>query len=232
MKKGFKYYVSFWAVLLILFNVIAFVSIGWVGQEKYTASFWIGYVFITLTFIGQLACANIAFKADTLQRMFYNLSLVTTSYTGLVLTCVLGGLCMLISPLPYWVGTILCVAVLAVNAIAVLKASAVIDYVSAIDDKVKAQTFFVKSLSADVESLMAKAKSETVKAECKKVYEAVRYSDPMSNDALASLESEISIHFAKLADAVADDNIELVVETVNEVMILLEARNKKCKILK
>ena len=48
MKKNFKLYVVAWTVLLALFNVIAFVSVGWINQEKYTASFWIGYVLIML----------------------------------------------------------------------------------------------------------------------------------------------------------------------------------------
>ena len=66
MKKGFRFYLSIWAVLLVLFEVIAFVSPGWAGQEKYTASFWIGYVVITLAFVGQLVCAIVAFRADNL----------------------------------------------------------------------------------------------------------------------------------------------------------------------
>ena len=36
MKKALKSYIAVWAVLLVLFNVIAFVSVGWEGQEKYT----------------------------------------------------------------------------------------------------------------------------------------------------------------------------------------------------
>ena len=38
MKKMFKSYFAIWAILLILFNVIAFVSVGWVNQAKYTPS--------------------------------------------------------------------------------------------------------------------------------------------------------------------------------------------------
>jgi len=51
MTKVFKNYLIIWVVLLIIFNVVSFVSVGWTGQEKYTPSFWIGYAFITLTFI-------------------------------------------------------------------------------------------------------------------------------------------------------------------------------------
>ena len=100
MKKGFKFYAIAWFILLALFNVIAFVSVGWIGQEKYTASFWIGYAFITLSFVGQLACAYSAFKADSAKKLFYNISLIRTSYIGLIVSFIVGGLCMLISPLP------------------------------------------------------------------------------------------------------------------------------------
>lgn len=232
MKKVFQYYAIIWAILFLLFNVISFVVPGWEGQEKYTASFWIGYVFITLSFAGQLVCGYFAFKAEKLKKLFYNLSLVTTSFIGLILSFVFGGLCMLLSALPYWVGVIFCAALLAFNVVAVMKSSAAVDLVSAVDDKIKVQTLFVRSLTTDAECLLQRAQSDAVKAECKKVYESVRYSDPMSNDALASLESEITIKFAKFSDAVSVDNAESVFEMARELMLLIDERNKKCKLLK
>ena len=83
MKKMFKSYLAIWAVLLVLFNVIAFVSVGWTGQEKYTSSFWIGYVSITIAFLGQLACTNYALKNDAPDRSFFSLShLFATTTNG------------------------------------------------------------------------------------------------------------------------------------------------------
>lgn len=232
MKKRFNLYIVAWGILLALFNVIAFVSVGWVGQEKYTASFWIGYVFITVMFIGQLVCSYLAFKADSAKKLFYNISLIRTSYIGLVVSFVVGGLCMLISPLPYWVGVIVCAIVLVANVLSIVKATAAIDEIERIDTKVKTQTFFIKSLTVDADTLTASAKSEEVKAECRKVYEAVRYSDPMSNDALTSIESQITIKFAELSSVVTADDVEKVVEIANEVIILIGDRNKKCRLLK
>ena len=226
MKKAFKFYSIIWAVLLVLFNVISFVSVGGIGIEKYTPSFWIGYVFIILAFIGQIVCAYVALKESDIKKTFYNISLITTSYTGLILSIVFGGLCMLISPLFYWVGIILCAIVLGLNVIAVVKASAAIDIVGNIDEKVKESTLFIKSLTVDAENLMSRAKSEAVKTECKKVYEVVRYSDPMSNDQLTDLENKIS---AKALELKTSTNK---VEIVTELTSLLDERNKKCKILK
>ena len=232
MKKAFKSYFAIWAILLVLFNIIAFVSVGWINQEKYTPSFWVGYVFITLSFIGQLVCAKTAFNAKNLQKLFYNIPLISLSWTGLIVSFVIGGLCMLISPLPYWVGVIACAIVLAVVAIAVIKASVAADAVSSIDDKIKTQTFFIKSLTVDAEGLIARAQTEEIKSECKKVYEAVRYSDPMSHEMLALAETQITIKFSDLSSAVNENNFEAVKALAREVVILVDERNKKCRLLK
>lgn len=232
MKKVFKFYSVIWAVLLALFNVISFVSVGWAGISKYTPSFWIGYAFITLSFIGQIVCAYFALKDNDIKKTFYNVSLIAVSYTGLILSFIFGGLCMIISLLPYWVGILLCAIVLGINVIAIIKASAVVDIVSSIDEKAKESTFFIKSLTVDAESLMSRAKSETIKAECKKVYEAIRYSDPMSNGALVSIESEITIKFSNFSDAVVSDKFNVASECATELVILIDERNKKCKLLK
>ena len=232
MKKTFKSYFAIWAILLVLFNIIAFVSVGWMYQEKYTPSFWVGYIFIMLAFVGQLICAKTAFNAKNIQKLFYNIPLISLSWTGLMISFVVGGLCMLISPLPYWVGVIACAVVLAVVAIAVIKASVAAEAVSSIDDKIKAQTAFIKNLTVDADSVLARAKSDAVKAECKKVYEAVRYSDPMSNEALSVIEAKITVKMEELASAVGADDAEKTKEIADELVILVGDRNKKCKVLK
>lgn len=232
MKKTFKSYFTTWAILFVLFNVIAFLSGGITNTAKYTASFWVGYAFITLAFIGQLLCAKKAFEAEKLQKLFYNIPLISLSRTGLISTFVVGGLCMLISLLPYWVGVIICMIILAVTAITVMKADVAADAVSEIDKKIKAKTFFIKSLTIDAEGLLARATTDEIKAECKKVYEAVRYSDPMSDETLATTESQITLQFAELTAAVTNNNLETVKKTANEVIILVDDRNKKCRLMK
>lgn len=227
MKKNFRFYLVAWAIVLALFNVISFV----VPTEK-TTSFWIGYIFISLTFVGQLACTYTVFKDNNATKIFYNLSLVKIGYIGLITSFVVGGLCMLISPLPYWVGVVACAIVLAANILSVLKATATIAEVERIDSKIKVQTSFVKTLTINADTLMAQAKSNAVKAECRKVYEAIRYSDPMSNDALSSVEGQISTKFAELSVVVKVDDFTSVTEIANEVVILIGDRNKKCKEMK
>lgn len=233
MNRNFKYYLSIWAILFAIFNIAVFVSPSEaMGLSKFGGAFWAGYIFITLAFIGQLAVSFFAFKAENLQQLFYKISLVRISYTGLILTLIFGTLCMVIPNLPNWIGVIICFAVLGFNAISLIKANTAADLVTETDEKIKVKTFFIKSLTVDAEGLLAIAESNEIKAECKKVYEAVRYSDPMSNDALANTESQITLKFAELTNAVNNNNLEAVKKAANEVVILLDDRNKKCRLLK
>ena len=233
MNKNFKYYLSVWAILFVIFNVAVFVSPSeMAGMSKFGGAFWSGYIFITLAFLGQLACSYIAFKAENLKKLFYNLPLISISWTGLVLTLVVGTLCMVIPDLPNWVGVILCFAILGFNAISVIKAKFAADLVDAIDTKIKVQTQFVKLLTADAEHLMATAKTSDLKIEAKKVYEAVRYSDPMSNEALADVEIQIQNEFSSFAQAIKSEDLELAKSVAEGLLDLIDSRSKRCRVLK
>ena len=233
MKKSFKIYSLIWAICLVVFNVITFVTPNEIGGvSKFSGSFWVGYIFITIAFLGQLACAFVAFKAENLKKFFYNIPLLSISYGGLVAMLIVGSIFMAIPVLPEWIAIIVCVIILAFNAIAIIKATAAADIVSSIDEKIKAQTFFIKSLSVDAQSLMTSAKSDELRAQAKKVYEAIRYSDPMANATLSDLDTQIEKQFNAFSDAVKADDAELSKETANALVEMVERRNQKCKLLK
>lgn len=233
MRKYFKYYGICWAIVLMLFNVITFVAANeTVGLSSVGSSFWVGYAFITIAFIGNLICSFLFFKKENKGKVFLNVPIINLAYSALIVSLIVGAVAMAVPQIPYWIGVIVDVLVLAFYAIAIVKASAAADIVNDVEQKVKAQTFFIKSLTVDADSLMARAKSDEMKAETKKVYEAIRYSDPMSNDALASIENQIQNEFNAFADAVKNNDIDLAKTSASELVILINDRNKKCKLLK
>lgn len=233
MKKYFKYYGICWAIALAVFNVITFVATNEiVGLASVGSSFWVGYAFITIAFIGNLICSFLFFKEENKSKMFLNIPIIQLAYSALIVSLIVGAVAMAVPQIPYWIGVIVDVLVLAFYAIAIVKASAAANIVHDVEQKVKAQTFFIKSLTVDADSLMARANNDEVKAETKKVYEAIRYSDPMSNDALASIENQIQNEFNAFADAVKSNDIDIAKSSSNELVILINDRNKKCKLLK
>lgn len=233
MKKYFKYYGICWAIALVVFNVITFVVASeTVGLSSVGSSFWVGYAFITIAFIGNLICSLLFFKEENKSKVFLNIPIINLAYSALIVSLIVGAVVMAVPQIPYWIGVIVDVFVLAFYAIAIVKASAAADIVNDVEQKVKVQTFFIKSLIVDANSLMARANSDEMKAETKKVYEAIRYSDPMSNNALANIENQIQNEFNAFADAVKKNDIDLAKSSANELVVLINDRNKKCKLTK
>lgn len=230
MNRNFKYYIAAWAVLAVIFNVIAFATPAVAGASKFDGAFWSGYVLIMLALIGQLVCAYFAFKAKSKEQIFLRLSLVTVSYSALILSFVVGAACMLIPNLPNWVGIILCALILGFTAVSVIKANAAVELVHETDARVKEKTAFIRMITVEADNLMARAQTDEAKAMCKKVYEALRYSDPMSCNALSGTEAEISEKFSAFAAAVK--NGENASELADELLALIGDRNRMCKVMK
>lgn len=232
MKKYFKFYLIAWVILLAIFNLIVFLTpTELAGMNKFGGAFWPGYVLITLALIGQLVCAFFAFRTDRLDKVFLNLPLIRISYLTLIVSVIVGIASMAIPDLPVWVGIVACLLILGFSALAVINAGAAAALIGDVDAKVKAKTFFIKLLTADAESLIAKADNDEARSAAKKVFEAIRYSDPMSDDALAGLESQIAEKFADFTTVIrsgADNSAQ----AADEVIRLVSERNIKCKMLK
>lgn len=232
MNKNFKAYAVIWAALFVIFNVVAFLVRPCLPQFEvvYDGRFWVAWVFIIIAFAGNLLCAHYVFREENLEKTFYRLPMVRLSYTCLVLMLVFGGIVMLIPDCPAAVSAIVCILILLLQGFAVIKASWAANTVEETEQKVKTQTQFIRLLTADAQSLLSRAKTDEAKAACKKVYEALRYSDPMSNDALSDIETEISGTFEAFAARIkAGENGT---EFAEKLVKLIGERSAKCKVLK
>ena len=230
MKTSFKIYALIWAIGFAIFNLVAFVPVVSIEGAEISSSYVIATIFCDIMFFAQLGCGYFAFKPENKQKVFYNIPIVTTSLISLLVTIVVAVVLALIPDVPNWLTALVLAIVTLISVVAILKSHFVAETISKIDDKVKAKTFFIKNLTVDAETLISKASNDEAKAEAKKVYEAIRYSDPMANDALSSLESEITSKFNAFSNAVVSG--EALEETSKALLILIEERNNKCKLLK
>lgn len=141
-------------------------------------------------------------------------------------------ICIVVTPLPYWIAAIACGVVLVANVLAIVKAKVAVDTVVGVDEKIEKATAFICDMREESESLLAIAKSDEVKAICKKICDAFKYSDPMSNEALTIVEKEIQTHFDLLKKGVTEGKAEVVASELEKIFALLAERNNKCKRLK
>ncbi len=231
MKQRFQKYALIWGILLAAFLAVVFLAKPLFPGFRiaYDGRFWIALACVLIAFIGNLFCARLALQEENKQKLFYKLPLLTVSRSALGTTLVLGAVLMLIPDCPAWITAIVCVLLLAFQAIALVKASWTADEVTRIDEKVKTQTSFIRNLTVEAQGLVSRARSEAVRKECQKVYEAVRYSDPMSSEALAAVEAEITAKMRELATAVGADNEMRAKEIVSDFTNLVNDRDNHCK---
>jgi hypothetical protein len=121
----------------------------------------------------------------------------------------------------------------------ILSASAVIggNVAENIDKKQMDATFFIKDLTSDIERLATRVRDTAARNKLQELYEAARYSDPISHESLSPVESEIREKFGELRSFVSDEKdipslrekIEMLCDEINT---LLGDRNSKCKFLK
>ncbi len=233
MKKSFSAYFVGWLAAFGLFNLITFIVPESVAVvEKYDTLFWISYSLIVVAFAGNLGCAYHVFNSGSQQKAFYNIPVFRTCTSALVALLVVGTIFMAFVPVPTWIGVIICFAVLVYNIIGVTKAVVVSEAVSKIDDQIKVQTFFIKALTVEAQVLMNRTNGGDMAALTNQAYEAIRYSDPMSNDALANLEGRISQQFTNFTAAVDSGDATAAQAQLSQLLSMLQERNLKCKILK
>ena len=203
--------------------------------SRYDAPFFIGLIIALLGFALALV-AVIKLNLDSKEKTFLRISVIRTAYCVSILSVLFAVVYMFILPMfvktPVWLGGVFAVLVIAFGVSSFIKINTATEYVEQIDTKVKENTFFIKSLTVDADTLVSKASTPEIKAVAKKVYEVIRYSDPMSNDKLAGLELKIEKLFDEYQNAVNANDYELEKQTASALTEAVEERNKKCKLLK
>lgn len=233
MRKYFQYFLIVWAIAFAIFNVIVWVIPNELyGYSKTAGSFWAGYIFIDLAFAGMLVCGYLASKAENKEKLFLNMPLLTVSYTGLIIMLIAGSVCMAVPGIPNWLGLIICLLILGASAIAIVSAKAAAEMVEGTGESIAAKTAFIKRLTVDAQNLMESSKTGTAMDETKKVFEAVRYSDPMSCFALEGTDCQIKTKYDAFANAVRNGNDEEIIMLSEELRLLIKDRNRKCKLMK
>ena len=212
-------------ILGILFALVSIIAFA-VPTAK-TATFWIAYAFTTAAFAVQIGVWRAALgKAETLKSKFLGFPVVHIGIVYAVIQVIAFAIFMFVPTLPVWSAIVVCSVIVGVSAVCMISAEAGRNEIERVETKVQKKVFYIRELQADVE-LMANNESDAdVKTSLTQLAEKIHFSDPMSNEQLADLENQIS---SKVLELKTTANKVIV---ITELSLLLDERNKKCKILK
>lgn len=222
MKKNSSKGYFILGVLFILVGVIAFA----VPTAK-TAAFWISYAFTVIAFAAQIIIWKAALgRSESLKSKFLGLPVLHIGIVYLVVQVVALIVFLSIPTLPIWSAVVACAVIAGVSAVCMIASDVGRGEIDRVSAKVQEKTFYIRELQADVEMLEEQEQNPEIKISLTKLAEKIRYSDPMSNVALADLEDRIREKVTALRTA--DHKLEIIAE----LDLLLAERNRKAKILK
>lgn len=219
-KNSTKGYV----ILGILFTLVSIIAFA-VPTLK-TATFWIAYVFTAAAFAAQIIIWRTALGKEALKNKFLGFPVVHIGIVYAIIQTVAFAVFLFAPMLPVWSAIVVCSIIAGVSAVCMISTDAGLNEIERVEAEVQEKVFFIRELQADIELIATTETDADTKAELTRLAEKISFSDPMSNEQLMDLENKISTKVLKLKTATNK------VEIITELTLLLDERNKKCKILK
>ena len=216
-----------YVILLGVFNLLVFTI-----SKSRNDVFWLSYGFMTLAFVVQIVSMFMSFKSADVETAFFGIPLASFSIFYLCAELVIGALFMIFQMASFTLALVIQVLVLAVFLIIAIISLLSRDTVQQISDNVKEHVSNLKSVLVDIEMLMDGCTDPELKADLRKLSETVKYSDPISNEAVADVEQRIMRKISELRINIDDNQIADAKQSCADLERLYIERNKKLAISK
>lgn len=222
MKKNSTTGYILLSIAFVLVSVIAFT----IPSAKTTA-FWISYAFTVIAFAAQIAIWKAALgRAESLKSKFLGFPVVHIGMVYLVVQIIAFAVFLFAPALPVWSAIVAGAVIAGSSAICMIAADVGRSEIEQVSAKAREGTFYIKQLQTDIESLADTETNAETKTALKQLAEKIRFSDPMRDAQIADLEEQITVKIAELK--YSEDKSRI----INELILLLDKRNRKIKFLK
>ena len=229
MKKDTIRGIAALGILLILYILIAFL----IPFVK-TAVFWVSFLFTLIAFGVVAASIYIAFiQNPNAKSKFYGFPIakIGVMYGAAQL---LAGLTFMALGLwiPVWAAVLVYAIALGAAVIGLISADAVVEEIHNQDGKLRKNVALMRALQSKLNQMAAQCDNPDAASAVKKFAEELRYSDPVSSDALAEIERDLNAAVDELQSAVIDGDSAAVKQLCRKASAILSERNRLCKLNK
>ena len=225
MKKDNLRAIVVAAVVLIAYNFAVFMIPCWKG-----GTFWVSWGFTLLSFvISGFAFYNSLLKNPDAKSRFYGFPIAKIAFIYLVAQVAVGGISMALGNIiPWWAATVLDAIILALAVIGLISAETVVEEIHVQDSKLKKNVSLMRQLQSKVNQMASQGDEAAIKA----LADEFRYSDPVSNAAIADAEADLAAAVDQLQAAYIDGDSEAVKQLCRRVSAALAERNRLCRLNK
>lgn len=227
LKKNDKRGLIVAAIVLVIYNVIAFVV-----PFAHTGVFWISYIFGLIAILVQFPLFYVAFrKENTPKSRFYGFPIAQIGTRYLYIQIIITLFCMFFGKIiPLWIVIVVDMIVLAMAVIGFVATDAMRDEIERQDAELLNRVADMRAIQSKMSVLLDQCKDESITKVVTLFAEEIRYSDPVSSKATAEIEKDLSEIVDSLQQAVIEENTETVEMICKRGMVTLSERNRLCKL--
>ena len=229
MKKNTIRWWVLLGVVLVVYNVLAFAL-----PFPKTAVFAVSYLFTMIAILAQIYVIRTAFyRGEGVKSKFYGFPIAKVGVIYLAIQLI-GGLVFMALGLivPVWLPLALYVVLLGVAAAGFVAADAARDEVVRQEVKLEKDVSRMREFQAKGRALVALNKVSEAARPLEKLAEDLRFSDPVSSEALTEIEDQLAECLAQLQEAVSAQKTEQILSVCQEAEHILAERNQLCKLNK
>ena len=230
MSKNKIRVITFAAIALVVFNVIAFV----IPIPK-SAVFWVAYIFGMLAIAAQLLFMNVAFSGkEDIRSRFYGFPIARIGVIYGACQLLLSFAAMALGAfIPVWIPIVVFIFIAAAAGVGLISTDIVREEIEKQDEKLVKDVSRMRSLQSKMNVLISQSDvSGELKTALDKLADEIKYSDPVSSSATEQIEDELNFNIEELQKAIVDgDNVSALTICKKTSGILAE-RNRLCKLNK
>ena len=213
-------------IILVLYHLVAFLVPG----LTYNGTFWASYGFTLAGFVVVCAAFYIGYtKQPDAKSRFYGFPIVRIgAIYGIAQLAVSILVMFLAAVIPAWIAILVYAIGMGAAVIGLVSAEAVLETIKTQDVQLKKDVKLMRALQSKVSQMAIQCQEPALKA----LAEEFRYSDPVSDDAIANAEADLADTIDVLQNAVVDADEEMVKVLCARATALLAERNRLCKLNK
>ncbi len=219
---GLIYLIAFAVFIMLVFFIF----------KDRSGVFWMSFIFAVIAFAVKLASIFLAFQAFEVEAVFFGIPLASLSLYYFFAQVFCAVVFMIFHSAPAKLAFALQVIILAVFAIVAIITLFTRDAIQDVDDNIKISTTAIKTMQADVESLRDAAGDPELKNRLRKLAETIKYSDPMSNDAVLDIEDQIMQSLSELRIYCEDNDKANAMQACRNTEMLFLQRNRTLRATK
>lgn len=226
-KKSWIMTAVIYAIIFAVFNLLVFV----IANEK-NGVFWMSYAFMCIAFIVQIASMLLALRSLETETVFMGIPLASLSLYYFFAAIFVGAVCMFFQNAPFKLALVLQILILAIYVVIAIMALMSRNVVQDVNDNLKENVEAIKTLVVDVDVFIPQVNDPSLKKSLKKLSETIKYSDPMSNAAVADIEEQIMQTVNELRINIENSRNAEAIQTCKDIEVLFMQRNSLLKATK